>query len=174
MREELNIPKDALVISGYGGRDSFNIKYVQETVYEIAKNNPNIYFLFANFDKFTPEIENIIYLEKIVDLEKKVAFINTSDAMVWARTIGETYGLAIAEFSSKNKPVIASKVGWCQAHVEYLGDKGLWYHDSESFKNIILNLDRNEIKTKDWNAYKEFTPEKVMSQFKKVFIDPFF
>ena len=175
MREELNIPKDALVISGYGGRDSFNIKYVQEMVYDIAKNNPDIYFLFANFDKFTPEIKNIIYLEKIVDLEKKVAFINTSDAMIWAQRLGETFGLAIAEFSSKNKPVIASKVGGCQAHVEILGDKGLWYHDSKSLKNIILdlNLHKNDIQTKDWNAYKEFTPYKVMSQFKKVFIDPF-
>ena len=173
MREELNIPKDALVISGYGGKDSFNIKYVQETVYDIAKNNPNIYFLFANFDKFTPEIKNIIYLEKIVDLEKKVAFINTSNAMIWARTIGETYGLAIAEFSTKNKPVIASKVGFCQAHVEYLGDKGLWYHDTESLKKIILSLNRKDIQKRDWNAYKEFTPEKVMLQFKKVFIDPF-
>jgi hypothetical protein len=173
MREELNIPRDALVISGYGGRDSFNIKYVQNTVYEIAKNNPNIYFVFANFDRFTPKIKNIIYLEKIIDLNKKVEFINTSDAMIWARSIGETFGLAIAEFSSKNKPVIAAKVGWCQAHVEYLGDKGLWYHDSESLKKIILGLNRDEIIQKDWNAYKELTPDKVMYKFKKIFIDPF-
>lgn len=174
LRQKFGIPIDALVIAGYGGKDSFDIPYVHETVREIAQNNSNIYFLFANFERFSPPLANLIYVDTIVDLEEKVAFINTADAMLWGRSEGETFGIAIAEFSSKNKPVIAAKVGWCQAHVEFLRENGLWYHDGQSLKEIILGLRRDEIKSRDWNMYKEFTPAKVMAQFKKVFIDPFF
>ena len=41
-----------------------------------------------------------------MDLNYKVKFINTCDAMIHARAMGETFGLAVAEFSKKNKPVI--------------------------------------------------------------------
>ena len=34
-----------------------------------------------------------------------------------------------------------------------------------------MNFDKHENSKKDWNAYKEYTPEIVMQQFKKVFID---
>ena len=59
-----------------------------------------------------------------MDLVEKVEFINTCDAMLWARGAGETFGLSIAEFSSKNKPVIAMQVGDL-AHVHIMGDMGL-------------------------------------------------
>ncbi|MFT7531350.1 MAG: hypothetical protein ACI9FD_002361 [Gammaproteobacteria bacterium] len=171
MREELGIPTQTVVFGGYGGRDSFNVTYAQEAVYEVAKENPKIYFLFANFDQFSSDLPNIIYLPRILNLERKVEFINSIDAMIWARNIGETYGLAIAEFSSKNKPVIAGKFGWGQAHVKFLGDKGIWYEDKESLKNIFTDFDQKEAKTRDWNAFQEFTPENVMTIFRKVFID---
>ena len=44
---------------------------------------------------------------KIVEPELKVSFINTCDCMIHARTDGETFGLAIAEFSTLNKPIIS-------------------------------------------------------------------
>ena len=109
LRKKLNIPDNAIVFGGYGGKDQFNIEYVQEAVYEIAKLEKNIYFLFANFNKFCDELPNIIHLPTIYDVNKKVEFINTCDAMLWARKIGETFGLSIAEFSTKNKPVLCTK-----------------------------------------------------------------
>lgn len=47
---------------------------------------------------------------KQISIYEKTTFINTCDAMLWARHDGETFGLAIGEFSSKNKPVIYAKV----------------------------------------------------------------
>ena len=44
MREELNIPKNSIVFGGYGGSDRFNIQFVQQVVYNIAKENRNIYY----------------------------------------------------------------------------------------------------------------------------------
>ena len=169
LREELGIPLNATVFGGYGGKNQFDINFVRETVVEIAKNNPLIYFLFANFNRFCEQLPNIIHLPMISDLTRKVKFINTCDAMLWARSDGETFGLAIAEFSTKNKPVIAMKIGH-PAHVHLLGDKGLWYSTKEELTDILLNFERGKVKLTDWNCYKDYTPERVMEIFKTIYL----
>lgn len=169
MRSQLNIPNNAVVFGGYGGKDSFSITFVHNVVYEVAKKNPNIYFLFANFKKFCPDLPNIIHLDTIVDLNEKVKFINTTDAMLWARSEGETFGISIGEFSSKNKPVIAMKIGDL-AHVNILKDKAFWYSNQNDLYNILLNFNPEVEKNKDWNAYTDYTPEKVMEIFKKIYL----
>jgi hypothetical protein len=171
MRELLNIPKDAVVFGRHGGFYQFDIEYVHKVVYDIAYNNKNIYFLFLNTKKFCEDLYNIIHLEKIIDLNKKTEFINTCDAMLWARSDGETFGLSIGEFSIKNKPIIATKCGDL-SHVDILKGNALWYQDPDSLKNILINFNKNEMKNKDdWNCYKEFCSEVVMKQFNDVFIN---
>lgn len=169
-RTQLNIPDNAIVFGGYGGKDSFDITFVQNIVYQVAKNNLNIFFLFANFNTFCPKLPNIIHLPTITDLHDKVAFINTCDANLWARSIGETFGLTIGEFSTKNKPVIAMKIGDL-AHAHILGEHAFWYHDEHSLLSILLNFNPNDARLQNWNAYTDFTPDKVMQIFKKTFLD---
>jgi len=169
-RKKLNIPEEATVFGGYGGEHSFSMEYVHKTVYLFAKNNPHIYFVFANFVPFCHALQNIIHLPMITDLNEKVEFINTCDAMLWARTEGETFGLAIGEFSSKNKPVICSKSVRDNEHIEILKEKCILYHDETSLYNILANFRREEAKEKDWNAYRNYTPENVMQQFEDVFL----
>lgn len=169
MRERLHIPTNAIVFGGYGGKQQFDIKYVQNVVYKIAKNNKHIYFLFANFNRFCEELDNIIHLPTIYEENEKVSFINTSDAMLWARSDGETFGQAIAEFSIRNKPVIATKVG-ALSHVKYLGDKAIWYSNERDLTEILLNFNPMIESKKDWNAYRDYTPEKVMKIFDNVFL----
>ncbi len=171
MREKLNIPKNAKVFGGYGGKDNFSIPFVQWAVHNVAANNPNIYFLFANFTKFCPSFHNIIHLPMITDLDEKVEFINTCDANLWARHDGETFGIAIGEFSSLNKPIITAKIGIDQAHVQILKDKAFWYTNQEDLTEILLNFNPEVESKKDWNAYKEYTPEIVMNIFKKTYLD---
>jgi len=172
MREKLGIPKNAVVFGGYGGRDSFNIPFAHQAVYSVAANRPNIYFLFANFDKFSPDLPNIIHLPMITDLNKKVEFINTCDSMLWARQSGETFGLAIAEFSTLNKPVICTTVGcWDLAHVHLLGNKGIWYSNEDDLKKILLTFNPKIESKKDWNAYRQYSPEKVMKVFNQIFLN---
>lgn len=167
MRATLKIPQDAVVFGGYGGKDSFSINFVKKVVEEIANMNTNIYFIFANFHPFCNK-SNVKFISQIIDLDEKVKFINTTDAMLWARKHGETFGQAIAEFSIKNKPIIAMKIGDL-AHWNMLGTKGgIWYDSENSLKEILLNFKPNT--TKDWNCYKEFSPEKVMKIFDDVFL----
>jgi len=173
MRNQLNIPLDAVVFGRHGGYDTFNIPFAQKIVHLVAKYYPNIYFLFVNTRPFCEELPNIIHLDRIYDLHEKVKFINTCDAMVWARNDGETFGLAIGEFSVKNKPIICmDNDPRNRTHIHLLNGKGIIYDNEESLFNIFTNFDRIEMKNKDWRCgYSECTPEKVMQIFKRVFID---
>jgi hypothetical protein len=179
MRKQLEIPEEAIVYGRYGGFNEFDITYVHKIVYNVAVTHNNIYFLFANTKKFCPTINNIIHLEKIIDLDEKVKFINTCDAMLWGRNDGETFGLSIAEFSTKNKPIIATpNIKLNQnvdlAHFYFLKDKGIWYNENNLFEILTTFINKNnikDIKLKDWNAYKDFTPDKVIKIFEKVYIN---
>ena len=163
MRTSLNIPQTAIVFGRYGGYDQFDILFVHEAIKEILDERNDIYFLFANTEQFYTH-PRIIYLQCIVDLEKKVKFINTCDAMIHARTDGETFGLSIAEFSVCDKPVITT-YGTYNAHIDLLKNNKIIYSSKESLKSIF----RSNLNEKDL-AYIDFTPEKVMKQFNKVFL----
>lgn len=169
MRNYLNIPKSATVFGRHGGYGQFDIPYVQEIVYQVALSNSNIYFLFMNTCPFCKSLPNIIHIDQIIDLDEKVSFINTCDAMIWGRTDGETFGLSIAEFSIRNKPVFATVCGDI-AHVEMLKYKGIWYNE-RNLQSLLLSFNKEDAKQKDWNAYHDYEPEKVMKIFKQVFID---
>jgi hypothetical protein len=171
MRKELNIPNDAIIFGRHGGYDTFNIPYVSNVVFEVAKNNPHMYFLFCNTKPFCSSLPNIVHIDKIINLEKKAEFINTCDAMLWARPDGEVYSLSMGEFSIKNKPIICTNAGY-PGHVYKLGNQAMWYNNETELKNILLNFNKTEIKNMDWNAYKEDTMEKIMDKFNEVFIKP--
>lgn len=173
MRKELYIPDNAIVFGRHGGMTQFNINYVHQVVDKITDEFPNVYFLMVNTDKFCREKPNIIHHEKIIDLHKKVEFINTCDAMIHARQMGETFGAAVSEFSIRNKPIITC-IGSDNEHINILKDKCFIYNDPSSlyniFKHFVSNI--NEIRNKDWNQYKNYTPEKIMDKFNELFIQP--
>jgi hypothetical protein len=166
-RDKLGIPSDATVFGGYGGANNFNIEYVKKVVYEVAKEHPHIYFLFANFKPFCDSLPNIIHLPCILDPTEKSKFINTCDAMIWGRQDGEIMSIAQGEFSIKNKPIICSPVGDL-GHYFTLQRQALWYTNQDNLRAILTNFNRDEMKKYDWNAYKEYTPLNVMNRFKMI------
>lgn len=169
LRKKLNIPNDSMVFGRYGGYNTFDILYVKNLIKKVSKVRPNVYFLFMNTQEFTDDsYKNIVYLKGTHDLNEKVEFINTCDAMIHAREKGETFGLAVGEFSIRNKPVVTCKKGIETAHVDMLGDKGRYYNNEKELEHLLMNWTPD--KYKDWNAYKEFSPEKVMQIFKKIFL----
>ena len=42
--------------------------------------------------------------------------------------------------------------------------------NKEDLKQILLNFDPTIESKKDWNAYSQYTPEKVMTIFDKIFL----
>jgi hypothetical protein len=51
----------------------------------------------------------------------------------------ETFGLSIAEFFIKNKPIITCKYGDLE-HIKILGDKAIIYNSKEEVINIFQNI----------------------------------
>jgi hypothetical protein len=166
LREELGIPKNAIVIGRHGGIDTFNINYVFSAIQKTVNTVNNIYFLFMNTTVFYTH-PRIIYLPCSTDEYYKAKFINTCDAMIHARSDGETFGLAVAEFSCMNKPVLTCRCGDLE-HIEILGDKANIYTSEESLLDMFTNIDSILTSRNDWNAHSHFSPEKVMVQFKGI------
>ena len=197
MRQRLGIGENATVFCRHGGVDTFNIDIAKRAVQRVAKQRPDIYFVFLNTLPFAPEQPNLLHLPAIVTTEGKARFIRTCDAMLHARADGETFGLSVAEFSSHNKPVLTfcpkdicaknlantTKLGkWNQVigkrryqvwyeHARILGAKGLFYSELAELENTMLTFNRTAAGLRrDWNAYEQFVPEKVIGQFSSVFL----
>jgi len=168
LREQLNIPSDAIVFGRYGSYDTFDISFVHNVIKNILDFRKDVYFLFANTRQFYNH-KNIIYLNTIADMHDKVKFINTCDALLHARLRGETFGLTCGEFSVKNKPVFTYGLSPEKNHIEILKDKAIIYNsESELFKKINKF---EPLPDKNWDMYFEkFNPSAVMQKFKTVFL----
>ena len=163
LRGALGIPVDATVFGRYGGMDQFDIKMAHQAIIEHVTADPHVYFLFMNTYKFY-EHPRILYLDKQIDPLEKVKFINTCDAMIHARAMGETFGLSGAEFSIKNKPVITCSCGDTE-HIAILGDKAVLYKSKDELVTIFKNIKSIALLHQDWNAYRNYTPTNIMKSF---------
>lgn len=174
LRKELNIPKNAKVFGYYGGAQSFNITFAQKTIEEIARKYKDYYFIFMGVDSFIAQkwwktnLKNIIFLPPSSDLVYKIKFINTCNALLHARERGETFGITVAEFALKGKPVITFADSPEKAHLHHLQDQAYYYHNKKDLKNIILDSDLS-LSAKE--LYEKFLPHPVMDTFKNIFID---
>lgn len=171
LRKSLGINTDSIVFGRHGGKDTFDLEIVINAIIKVLINFSHIHFIFVNTPKFVKH-PNVHYIEKIVDLDEKNRFIMSCDAMIHAQSLGETFGLAIGEFSVNNKPIIAyNGPVWNDHYKKILGNNALWYNTEEECYKILSEFDKNLYLNKDLNFYKEYIPEKVMKKFKEVFID---
>ena len=167
MREKLGIPKDAIVYGRHGGADTFDMPWAYQVIAEVLNKTDNVYFLFLNTSRFINH-PRVIHLDTIVDYKDKTKFINTCDAMLHVRYIGESFGLACGEFSIRNKPIITWLNSKERNHIEVLGEKGIYYQTPDDLFNILLNFKPNP--NYDWNCYRDYSPEKIMKLFDEVYL----
>jgi len=171
LRSDLGIFESATVFGCYGGSDSFNLDFVKKVIAELVGGYPQIYFLFMNIDQFIVHPQ-AIFLPGNSDSVFKSSFINTCDAMIHARGIGESFGLACGEFSMHNKPVITYALSPQRNHIDVLGSKAVLYKGPYELKKIFLGFDRVWHQKQEWDCYsKEFSPAVVMKKFASVFLD---
>ena len=171
LRTELGIPGSATVFACYGGPRSFDVAFVQkEVIPRVLDERSDIYFAFLNIEKFI-EHPRVLFLPGSSDIEYKMRFINTSDAMLHARQAGESFGMACAEFSILNKPIFAYAKSRDKNHLMVLGKRGFIYAHAEELTQMLLSFDREAAATQDWDCYSQhFNPEKVMELFDQYLI----
>ena len=96
----------------------------------------------------------------------KQKFINTCDGCIEAGRLGHSFGLAQGEFSVLNTPIIMyGGPVWNDSHRKIVGDKGIYYNNPEEFYDIIVNFHKYYDISKDYNCYKQYSPENVMKIF---------
>jgi hypothetical protein len=166
LRKELNIPSDAIVFGRYGGKESFDIKFVYDVIQKILKIRSDFYFLFMNTNEFYKH-KNIIYLPGNSDMVFKRKFINTCDALLHARERGETFGLTCGEFAMCKKPVITYGIAKENEHLLILKEKAVVYNSPFDLYNILNTFTKDKYDVSN-NGYMFYNPENVMKIFNKV------
>lgn len=170
IRNEIGIPDSHIVIGRTGGYDSFDIPFVHDVIQRVLQKRNDIWFVLMN----TPNKlnhERCIYVDRNIDLHDKVTYINTCDAMLHARMRGETFGLSVLEFASKNKQIISCDNENVpeRNHFLYLKDNCYRYQDENDLENILLNIKReNPFNTEYLNEM--FSPQNVIHKFREVFL----
>lgn len=169
LRKELNIPKLDLVIGRNGGWETFDLTWVKSTIDDVLKKRNDIWFIFQFTEPFIKH-ERVLFLPGTSNLVEKTKFINTCDAMIHAREIGESFGLSCAEFSIRNRPVITWNGSKERNHIDILAERGIYYQNDLDLSNILLNMEKSSINKQDWNMYNEYLPDKVIEKFKSVYL----
>jgi len=169
MRAELNIPGDAFVFGRNGGIETFDIPWVKQMIIESLRLRNDVWYVFQFTEQFVQH-ERVIHLNGSSDLNAKTKFINTCDAMLHARSVGESFGLSCAEFSIRNKPVVTWHGSPERSHIDILGDTGIYYNGQNDLLDILLSMKKEDVANKDWNCYKDYSPEIVIEKFKQVYL----
>ena len=167
LRQVIGIPKNKLVFGRHGGFNTFDIPFVKQTILRILNERDDIVFLFLNTEKFVDH-PNVVHINPVFDRNTVSNFVNACDAMLHARMLGESFGLAISEFLYHNKPVLAWEGGYDGNHVNMLSDYKTLYNETNVY-DMIMNF--REMPKQDFKKIVEpFTPKNVMQKFADVFL----
>lgn len=177
LREELGIPKDAIVFGRHGGADSFDIPFVWNSITRTKMARPDVYFLFLGNQipifKADHWYDRIIELKPTADPNYKHKFINTCDAMLHARARGETFGIAVGEFDVANRPIITFGQSGEKAHLNHIKRPVLYFSEQGLF-DILTNweeIERHLPYDNGDEGYSQFTPARVMHDFRRFFLN---
>lgn len=170
LKSKLNISKKNIVLGCHGGESSFDLKFVQDSIMNSVNKRRELTFLFLNIKKFCNH-PRIIFLKGSADEKIKKKFINTCDAMIYARSLGESFGLACAEFAINDKVIISYKFNRHKSH-QYNSSKKFFleYSSFNSLTKILLKINKKKRK-RIFNKYKNYNPRKVMFLFRKIFLE---
>lgn len=176
LRKELGIPDWALVLGWYGGHDSWDDKVTPLVLEIAAQRRDAVYFLFQNFKDesqlLLAENQNIISLPRNSNLIDKKRFILTCDAFLHTRTLGETFGLAVAEFSILQRPIITNRFPLHTFHLDVLQDDCYTYGSLSELRHLLQSLNKTNLLTRNFAAhYKDFHPRTVMDAFNEIFFN---
>lgn len=173
LHDELGIPKNAFIVGRHGGYKQFDVPAAKNSLINVLQKRSDFWAIFLNTEPFTDH-PRAKFLPFNPNLIFKSKFINTCDAMIHGRSDGETFGLAVGEFSSFNKPVFtydANYWWYMRAHLDMLGEKAIKYKNEEELTSYLLQIDKEYVKDVDWDCYSaKFSPDKVMKQFNEIFI----
>ena len=169
LKKKLKIKKKQLVFGCHGGQSSFDLKFVRDTVFKLVNTKKDVTFVFLNIKKFCNHPRIIFLKGSSNDIFKK-KFINTCDAMIYGRSLGESFGLACGEFSVQGKKIISYRFNKHRSHLLNISNGNFVEYASRNELNRILT-NFSKVKSNTKNKYHSFKATTVMRIFKKEFLD---
>jgi hypothetical protein len=170
LREQWGIPNAATVLGRHGGFDQFNVPFVPKTIERALEERKDLWFVFVNTEQKLSH-PRVIHLPTIFDPQSKADFIGSCDGMIHARKIGESFGLAMAEFLALDKPVICWAGGADRHHLAMQPDPELVFASSSSLLRILRAFGPEPADGKRRASVADFAPAPVMERFRRVFLD---
>ncbi len=171
LRAAWGIPSSATVLGRYGGFDQFNLPFVPRVIARALERRADLWFVFVNTQPFIAH-ERVLFLPAIFAPQDKADFIGSCDGMLHARKIGESFGLAMAEFLALDKPVICWAGGADRHHLAMQPDPELVYGSAAHLLRILSDFAPRPADGSRRKAVAPFAPEPVMRRFVDVFLGP--
>jgi hypothetical protein len=169
LRHALGIPADSVVFGRHGGADAFDLEFVKTAIGAALELRPDIWFAFLNTDPFL-EHERVVNVPRSSEREDIQRFVNTCDYMLHAHAIGETFGLAVAEFAVAGVPVLTYLGSPQLAHLDLLSPASmLGYRSSGDVLRYLTTLPRRELPVPSTVA-EQYSKSSVMSRFAAAFL----
>jgi hypothetical protein len=169
LRTAVGIPDDAVVFGRHGGDATFDLDFVHSAIRRALGERNDIWFLFLNTDRFLDH-ERIVHLPAFADRADVRRFVNSCDYMLHANAVGETFGLAVAEFAFVGAPVLTFLGSPQLAHLDLLTDGLLvGYKGFEDLFRQLMTLERRETTVRSRVA-ENYSVERVMTRFDEVFL----
>ena len=169
LRKILNINQNQIVFGCHGGESSFDLKFTHDVIKKIVNIKKNITFLFLNINKFYSH-PRVKFLKGTSDEIYKKKFLNTCDAMIYGRSLGESFGLACAEFAVLNKSIISYRYNRHKNHKLSMSETNFFEYSSfHELYNLLNKYKKSKNKNKE-NKYKKFKSKLVIKKFEKYFL----
>ncbi len=143
VRAELGIPEEAFVILRFGGLDTFDIGWAQETVVTLLDQNRDWYFIGLNTERFTDH-PRACFIPMVMDPTEKASIIAASDVFLTARGQGEAFGVAIAEALQIGIPVLAWNGGTDRNHIHMLSGLGALFRQPWDLRLRLRRIARGK------------------------------
>lgn len=138
IRRDLAVPKDCFMITRYGGWNEFNIPWVRNELLRFLDRNSDVFFVAVNTKPFADH-PRIIYSDRIINLQRKGALLESADLFLHARDIGETFGMSIVESMQMGTDVLSCSVGADGHHRVLLSEGDHLFGSSEELSHHLEN-----------------------------------
>ncbi len=186
LREELNIPNDA-VVAGYHQRPD-NAIASKIPLHAFSKiQNPDWHFIIMGggdiYRTWAKDlnIQNVHFLPASADPKRISDFLNTLDIFAHGRKDGETFGTVFAEAMIHGLPCLSHFTEIANAQEETMNNGGLFAKDLKDYTNKLKKLfEDGDLRTTLGSSGKEYAEKcymvesavkKLCAVYEKVFND---
>lgn len=167
IRSSLGIPEEAKVALRFGGLDTFDISWVKRVLVECLDEDPNLWFLGVNTEKFTSH-PRAIFAPTILGLQAKANMLHSADFVIHGRRQGESFGMNLLESMQASKPILSWFGGWDRNHTTMLHSSSFYYSPVDLKRKIRKYATGCDIEKNRVTA-ENFRPASVLPKFRSVF-----